>query len=65
MTPGLKAQRLLALFAAGCLCLSFPLLSLFEGGGSWFGVPRLPAALFAWWLAWIALLAWVSERGGD
>jgi hypothetical protein len=65
MIQGLKAQRLLALFVAGWLCLSFPLLSVFEGGGTWYGFPRLPAALFVWWLVLIGVLAWISERGDD
>jgi 4-amino-4-deoxy-L-arabinose transferase-like glycosyltransferase len=62
---GLKVQRLLALFAAGWLLLSFPLLSLFEGPRTVWGVPLLPAALFAIWLLWIAALAFLSERGDD
>src|SRR3954465_1689784 len=36
---GLKAQRLLALFAGGWLLLSFPLLSLFEGARTLWGLP--------------------------
>ncbi len=62
---GLKAQRLLALFAAGWLLLSFPLLSLFEGPGTLGDMPLLPLALFAIWLLWIVALAVISERGHD
>lgn len=66
MIPGpqpLKTQRLLALFAAGWLLLSFPLLALFDGGGTLWGLPLLPAVLFIVWIGLIAVLAWLSERG--
>jgi Na+/proline symporter len=59
---GLKAQRLLALFAAGWLLLSFPLLAVFDGGGTLWGLPLLPAALFVVWIVLIVALAVLSER---
>lgn len=62
---GLHATRLVALFAAGCLLFSFPLLSLFEGPGRPFGLPLLPAALFVLWALLICALAWISARGDD
>lgn len=59
---GLRAARLSALFAAGWLGFSFPLLAVFEGNGGWWGLPRLPVALFAGWILLIAVLAWLVER---
>jgi len=64
MKPGPLAQRLLALFVAGALLLSFPLLRLWLGQGLWFGLPRLPLALFLAWAGLIVLLAWWLERPG-
>lgn len=60
-------QRLAALGLLGWLLFNFPLLSLFNDGGTWFGVPRLYAYLFAAWAVLIALLALVAEgrRGKD
>lgn len=65
----LLAQRLLALFGAGWLLWSFPLLRLWQGeapaapggGDTVFGLPLLPVALFAAWLLLIALLARLME----
>jgi hypothetical protein len=65
MKVSLLAQRLLALFAAGWLLLNFPLLGLGLGGGTIFGLPRLPVLLFAGWALLIVLLALLMERGGD
>ncbi|MDE2368895.1 MAG: hypothetical protein KGN16_07970 [Burkholderiales bacterium] len=61
----LLTQRLLALFGAGWLVLSFPLLRIWLGDATWFGWPLLPTALFASWAAIIGGLAWLMEsRGG-
>ena len=66
----LLTQRLLALFAAGWLLLSFPLLRLWLGdtkgaqgstGATLLGLPLLPAALFAAWAGLIVLLAVLME----
>lgn len=65
MFQGLTAQRLLALFALGWLLLSFPLLGLWDRGLVVFGLPLLPAAIFAGWAILIAAMAWIAERGGD
>jgi hypothetical protein len=62
---GLVVQRLLALFVAGWLLFDFPLLRLWQGGGTLMGVPLLPAMLFAGWALVIGVLAWLMERGGD
>lgn len=58
-----QAQRLVALFVLGCLLFSFPLLSLFNTGGTLLGIPVLYAYLFGVWAALIALMIVVVERG--
>ena len=65
MFQGLTAQRLLALFALGWLLLSFPLLGLWDRDLTVFGLPLLPAAIFAGWALLIAAMAWISEHGAD
>jgi hypothetical protein len=60
--PPSSVARLCALFAAGWLVFDYPLLSLWMGDATLFGVPSLPAALFAAWGAIIAALAWIAER---
>jgi len=57
-----QAQRLVALFVLGCLLFSFPLLSLFNTGGTVFGIPVLYAYLFGVWVGLIALMILVVER---
>jgi hypothetical protein len=58
----LHAQRLIALFVLGCLLFSFPLLSLFNTGGTVWGIPVLYAYLFGVWIGLIAFMALVVER---
>lgn len=62
MFEGLFAQRLVALFLAGWLLFNFPLLGIWDPDATVLGVPLFPAALFAIWLALIAMLAWWMER---
>jgi hypothetical protein len=57
-----QAQRLVALFVLGWLLFSFPLLSLFNTGGTVFGIPVLYAWLFGVWAVLIALMVLVVER---
>jgi hypothetical protein len=57
-----QAQRLIALFVLGCLLFSFPLLSLFNTGGTVFGIPVLYAYLFGVWVGLIVLIILVVER---
>jgi hypothetical protein len=64
MKPSPLVPKLLALFFAGALLFNFPLLRLWLGSGLWFGLPRLPVALFLAWAGLIALLAWWLERRG-
>lgn len=58
----LIGQRLIALFLLGCLAFNYPLLSLFNGAGTWFGIPRLYAYLFLVWILFIGLLAFIAEK---
>ena len=58
------SQRLVALFALGCLLFSVTLMALFSQGGMVFGVPLLYGYLFGAWAALIALMALVIERPG-
>ncbi|MBE2242963.1 MAG: hypothetical protein IAE86_09420 [Burkholderiaceae bacterium] len=62
MFQRLAAQRLLALFVFGWLMFTFPLLGLWNVDASVFGIPLLPAALFAVWAVLIGLVAWTVER---
>jgi hypothetical protein len=59
----IHAQRLVALFVLGCLLFSYPLLSLFNVGGTVAGSPVLYAYLFSVWILLIALMILVIERG--
>lgn len=58
----IQAQRLVALFVLGCLLFSFPLLSLFNTGGTVFGIPVLYAYLFGVWIGFIAVTILIIER---
>ena len=58
----IRAQRLVALFMAGWVLFSYPLLSLFNVGGTVAGIPVLYAYLFGVWIALIALMILVVER---
>ena len=58
----IPAQRLVALFVLGWLLFSFPLLSLFNRGGTVFGIPLLYAYLFGVWVGLIVLMMLAVER---
>lgn len=58
----LTGQRLTALCLLGWLLFNYPLLALFNGAGTWFGIPLLYAYLFAAWMLFIGLLALVAEK---
>ena len=60
----IHAQRLVALFVLGWLLFSYPLLSIFDTGGTVAGIPVLYAWLFGAWAALIVLLVVVVERSG-
>jgi len=57
-----KIQRLLVLFAFGCLALNYPLLALFSKTTLWFGIPVLYLYLFIFWVVYILFIAIVTER---
>ena len=61
---GPRAQTLVALCAAAMTLFNFPLLAVWGQDATVFGLPLLPMALFGIWAGLIAILAWVSERGG-
>lgn len=63
MAPAIRAQRLVALFAAALLLFNFPLLALWDHELLVLGLPLFPAALFGVWALLIAALAWLLERG--
>lgn len=63
--PGIKGQRLVALFLLGCLLFNYPLLSLFTGHKEIFGIPLLYAYLFMAWALLIGLMMLVVEKRGD
>lgn len=65
MFKGLRAQRLLALFASGWLLFNFPLLGLWDRDATLLGIPLFPAALFILWALLIAVLVWQMERPGQ
>ena len=58
-----RSQRLIALACLGALLFNYPLLSLFNGARTIWGIPLLYAYLFAAWAVLIVLLAVVAERG--
>ena len=57
-----KIQRLLVLFAFGCLALNYPLLALFSKTILWYGIPLLYLYLFGLWIIFILFIAIVTER---
>jgi hypothetical protein len=61
----LVAQRLAFLFLVGCFFFNYPLLSVFNRGGDFFGLPPLYAWLMGSWLALIVLMARVVEGKKD
>jgi hypothetical protein len=57
-----KGQRFVALAMLGMVLFNFPILALFNVGGTLLGVPVLYAYIFLAWAALIALMALVAER---
>jgi hypothetical protein len=57
-----RSQRFVALCMLGMVLFNFPILALFNVGGTFFGVPVLYAYIFMAWAALIALMALVAER---
>ncbi len=59
---GPSPQLLLALWGAAVILFNFPILIVFDRDATVFGLPLLPVALFAIWVALIGALAWAMER---
>lgn len=55
-------QRLVALFALGCVLFSYPLLGVFARATFWLGVPATYLYLFGAWALLIVLMMLVVER---
>ncbi|HEX9435490.1 MAG TPA: hypothetical protein VF936_22160 [Burkholderiales bacterium] len=62
MNDNAKGQRFVALCMLGIVLFNFPVLALFNVGGTVLGVPVLYAYIFAAWALLIALMALVAER---
>ncbi len=54
-------ERLIGLFALGCVLFSPPLIAV-AAGGTLFGIPSAYVYLFLAWAVVIAGLAWMLER---
>jgi hypothetical protein len=65
VSDGLATQRLVAVFVAGWLLFTFPLLTLWDREALLFGLPLFPVALFIAWAGLIAVLALIVDRAGD
>ena len=59
----LLRQRMIGLFLLGVLLLYSPLLSVFDTNAELLGFPVTYIYLFGTWVALIALIAWLVERG--
>ena len=57
-----KAQRFVAICMLGIVLFNFPVLALFNVGGTVLGIPVLYAYIFAAWALLIVLLALLAER---
>jgi hypothetical protein len=57
----MKGARLVALSVLGFLLFNYPVLALFNRGGTLFGVPVLYVYIIAIWAALIAAIALVAE----
>lgn len=55
-------ERLVGLALAGAVALNYPLLYLFSGPGTVFGIPSLYLYLFLVWAVLIGLMAAVMRR---
>jgi len=57
-----RRDRLIGLFLLALVLLNPPLLMLFGGGDTVFGLPLLYVYIFAAWLLIIGAVAWIAER---
>lgn len=63
--PGIKRQRLAALFLLGCLLFNYPILQLFARDGFVFGIPLLYCYIFGAWAVLIGLMTLVIEKRSE
>lgn len=61
---GQTGQRLVAVFAMGCVLLNYPILALFARPVEVAGIPLLYLYVFGAWALIIAVMAWAVERRG-
>lgn len=61
--PPPEFDRPFALFLLGTLLLNYPVLPLFNGAGTLFGIPSLYAYVFLAWGLLVVLLAVAIGRG--
>jgi len=59
----LLRQRMIGVFLLGVLLLYSPLLSVFDINAELLGFPVIYVYLSSTWIALIALVAWLVERG--
>ena len=57
-----RRDRLIGLFLLALVLLNPPLLMLFGGGDTVFGLPLLYLYIFVAWLLVIGAVAWIAER---
>jgi peptidoglycan/LPS O-acetylase OafA/YrhL len=57
-----RRDRLIGLFLLALVLLNPPLLMLFGGGDTLFGLPLLYVYIFVAWLLIIGAVAWIAER---
>jgi hypothetical protein len=57
-----RRDRLIGLFLLALVLLNPPLLMLFGGGDTVFGLPLLYVYIFVAWLLIIGGVAWIAER---
>ena len=57
-----RGQQLIALFALGCLLVSYPAVAVFNHPTPVGGIPLLVLYLFGVWAGLIALAAFLIER---
>ena len=57
-----RRDRLIGLFLLALVVLNPPLLMLFGGGDTVFGLPLLYLYIFVAWLLIIGAVAWIAER---
>jgi peptidoglycan/LPS O-acetylase OafA/YrhL len=62
MNETAKARRLVAVGVVGMLLFSYPLMAVFDGDATVWGVPVLWAYFFVVWAMLIALAAALLER---